>query len=116
MSAPVWGWDQVVAVAPKLADAPVPRQTEIISFVQNEVHYDVWGDDQYLAGSIYLAAHLGTLSTMQGFGPVSSQSAGGIAQSYANMLQFGQLALTSFGTEFSRRQRLLTDTFAGIVT
>lgn len=119
MPAPTFTWADVVRTAgDAMLKVPEPSQTEILGFVANEVHYDVWGDDQYLAGSSYLAAHLAQLYlTSQGRGPVTSQSAGGLAISYAQMLQFfGQLGATSWGVEYSRRIRLLTETFGGIVT
>lgn len=119
MPAPEITWQMVVNIAPAMANVPAPAQTEILSFVAGEVHYDVWGE-QFVPGSVYLAAHLGTLAGpglwAGGAGPVTSRSAGGIAQSYASMLQFGQLGLSAFGVEFSRRQRLLIANFAGIVT
>jgi hypothetical protein len=108
-------WTDVVGIAPELASLPGPAQNEILAIVDGEVHEDVW-EEQYRPGFCYLAAHLATLSKKRGLGPVTAQASNGISQSYASMLSVGALGLTSYGLEYSRRTRLLTQTAFGLVT
>ncbi len=108
-------WKNVVDIAGELATTPPPTQNAILEFVAAEVHEDTWGD-QFKAGSCYLAAHLATFPKARGKGPVLSQNTGGIAQSYGSMLSAGALGMTSYGMEYLRRTRLLTETAFGLVT
>ncbi len=96
----------VIDVAPELATAAAGQQRSILDMVDRQVaDPEIWGS--YLDdGAVYLAAHLATLSKAKGKGPVTAEAVGQVSRSYASLLQFGRLGLTSYGVEYERLVRL----------
>lgn len=90
----------VAVIAPELATAPVALQTLILAVVDRQVDGDAWGDfvDD---GKMYLAAHLGTISTggaAAGVGAITSESLGAMSRSYGLPATVeGELATTKYG-------------------
>lgn len=101
-----WAAD-VVPIAPSLATAPAATQNLVLAIVDRQIDVCVWGvfaDD----GRRYLAAHLGTLVTAAGAGPVIAETLGDMSRSYANLAAYidPTLASTRFGVEYFRLLRI----------
>jgi len=79
-------WDDVLAVASDLTTAggvPVAAQTMILAYVNESVYEAGFDAGAYVLARCYLAAHLASLTRTKGV-EVISQSAGGIARSFAS--------------------------------
>jgi hypothetical protein len=96
----------VTDVAPELFTTPAAQEGALLDMVDREVDECGWGD-RADDGRRYLAAHLATLGKRKGLGPLTAESLGQASRSYASMLQFGALGLTTYGVEYQRRARLL---------
>jgi len=107
-------WQDVLNVAPELSVTPAPMQTAVLAMVADQVPEVRWHARQ-ATGQAYLAAHLATLTGRRGNGPVSSQSAGGLSQSYVALMEFGAIGLTSYGVEFARLLNMLPEVRMGYV-
>jgi Protein of unknown function (DUF4054) len=97
-------WADVTVIAPALSSASAQLQTKILAIVGRQVDVDVWGefsDD----GQLYLAAHLGTITSSGGVQAewLTSESVGPLSRSYAMPPGImGKLSTTRFGVEYER--------------
>lgn len=112
-------WDDVVALAPSLSAISAEAQALILAHVALQVGPVKWGALQD-AGSIYLAAHLGTLAlnaaggSTQAVGPVVSQTVGPVSRAFAVLTTTaggGSFDSTSYGQEYARLRALLPTRF-----
>ncbi len=82
-------WADVVAVAPELSTVASDAQDMIIAYVNDDVSPAAFGGEtspKLKLARVYLAAHEGTLASQSGAGPagpVTSETDGTIARSYA---------------------------------
>ena len=60
-------WADVIAIAPELASVPVDTQNAILLDISKQLSASRWGE-RYDTACKYLAAHLGTISTLGGQG------------------------------------------------
>lgn len=103
MTAIVWG--DVSGCFAELTLTPVPFQTIALSIVNGKgLDVDNFGGeaaDLTKAARIFYAAHLATLAARRGAaGALTSQSEGGVTQSYAQLQNPRMLDLTSYGNLF----------------
>lgn len=99
-------WQDVVNIAPALSTLEPAAQSQILGYVDLHIDDTIWlsrADE----GRAYLAAHLGTLNKMQGRGPITGEHLGPAGVSFASMLQFGALGLTSYGLQYDYLIHLL---------
>jgi hypothetical protein len=100
-------WADVIAVAPELSTAPIGMQTSMLAQVNRRCPLAIWGDESD-TGRTYLAAHLAALGMRRGIGgPVTSQTAGPVSQSYGILVNEGLLSSTAYGQEYLRLLRTL---------
>jgi hypothetical protein len=96
-------WSDVTDEAPELATGTsAGAQTLILAIVNgaglNVSNFGGEASDLTKAARVFLAAHMATLARRRGVsGAVSSQSEGGVSQSYANLANPRTLDLTSYG-------------------
>lgn len=99
-------WAQVVAIEPLAANVDDVAQELFLATAGLLVDVDEWGG-LYDQGVLYMAAHLGLLSSWSlagaggASGPVTSESLGPMSRSYANLFQAsasdGVLGTTKWG-------------------
>lgn len=102
-------WADVLTMAPELSTVSAGGQTSILAYVNGALNVDefVDGEDgaQLKLARIYLAAHLGTLALPDVSGAsssiVTSESAGPLSRSYAQLSTSEAQSLTSYGSFFS---------------
>lgn len=104
-------WSDVTAHAAQLTTAVVPSaaRTDILAYVNSVVNVKVIdGEDgpKSKMARIYLAAHFGEVARSQGLlssGAVTSESAGGLARSYAAILTMdpASLGASRYGQEYT---------------
>lgn len=100
-------WSDVTDAITDLPTISASMQTAILGLVNKRVDGAVFdgedGETTKLA-RIFLAGHLAVMSKRPArgsAGPVTSESAGGLSRSYAQMTSASELALTAHGTAFS---------------
>jgi hypothetical protein len=102
-------WTDVTDVAPAMSTGvPVGFQTKILAYVEEVVNPAAFGGEDsitFLLARSYLAAHYAALYKMGTFGaqgPVTSQSEGGVSQSFASVMPQADssLARTNYGDAF----------------
>lgn len=98
-------WTNVTDAAPELSVTPAAFQTIILSVVNgtglNAANFGGEEADKTKLARVMLAAHYGTLQRRRGTGGgISSQSEGGVSQSYAAMSSAQALEQTSYGQMF----------------
>lgn len=97
-------WADVVAHAAQLSTLSATAQADVLAFVDEVVDVSLLGGEaSYRArmARIYLAAHLGEIERRRGkAGPVTSESAGGLARSYGASMTGDILDTTSYGGQF----------------
>lgn len=104
-------WSDVLVVAPTLASKGVTpaQQLLFVGFANRQVNPDSFGgedNDKLHLARCYLAAHLAAVAVTQGIlgsvGPATSQSEGGVSQSYATLMMPlpSLLANTQYGRMF----------------
>ena len=102
-------WTDVTDVAPAMSSGvPSGFQTKILAYIEEVVNPRAFGGEDsitYLLARSYLAAHYGALYKMGTFGaqgPVTSQSEGGVSQSFANAMPQADSSLgrTTYGDAF----------------
>jgi hypothetical protein len=97
-------WTDVTNHAAELASVSAGAQTDILAHVNTALNVTLFGDEtsaRLKLARIYLAAHLGTMANLGGVsGPVSSESAGGLAMSYAVAMTRSNLGITSYGRAY----------------
>ncbi len=82
-------WSDVEAVAPELSTVDSNAQSMILAYVNDALSVSAFGGEtspKLRLARIYLAAHVGTLSSHGGnptAGPVTAESADNISRSYA---------------------------------
>lgn len=99
-------WADVIAIEPLAADVDAAARTIFLDTAALLVDVDEWGA-LYDKGVLYMAAHLGLLSSWSvsgaggAVGPVVSESLGPMSRSYANLFQAsaseGALGTTKWG-------------------
>jgi hypothetical protein len=95
-------WPNVTAIAPELSAAPAEMQLALLAMVNRRCPAVIWGTEDD-TGRTYLAAHLATLGLRRGAGgPVTSQGAGPVNQSYGLLMKVGPLSTTAYGQEYER--------------
>lgn len=92
----------MVLIAPSLSTVSTDAQTFYLTESLRQIDSDVWGE-YATVGQIYLAAHMATLGSGSGSGPVTSETLGQMSRSYAVPMWLNtSLALTRFGAEYKR--------------
>lgn len=91
-------WDDVIAVAPQLANTPLAAQTAILAQVAAQLAPAIWGT-RLAVGQVYLAAHLGTIRGAPGY---PSETVGAHKRDVS-----GDITSTSYGREYRRQVRML---------
>lgn len=94
-------WQDVVDVAPKLANYSAGGQLKILALVNQDLSPADFGgvdDPRFTLARVYLAAHLGTLSRFA-FGVITGESEGGVSRSYA-IPPWANLRQTVFGQAY----------------
>lgn len=79
-------WTDVVALAPELSTLSTPAQTELLGYVNQAFSESMFTFNGLRMARIYLAAHLGTLTRLQGMaiaGPVIEESDGRLMRKFA---------------------------------
>ncbi len=89
----------VVAVAPELSTAAAASQVALLDLAVGHCDAAEFGDD-YDAAVAYLAAHAATVARLEGAGPVTAEGVGPLSRSYASLISFGTLGLSSYGIMF----------------
>jgi hypothetical protein len=99
-------WDDVTEIDSSLTDVSEAAQTMILDFVEATLRPCVFGGEEsaiFKLARIYLAAHLGT-GALPGAGEVAgavvSESAGGLARSYAAASSVDELGRTGHGQNY----------------
>lgn len=99
-------WDDVTNVAKDLAGVPAAFQTLAVNYANEAVNPDAFGGEGSTTLTLarsYFAAHYAALWLRGAFGKaglVSSQSEGGISQSFAAMTPTSPLSRTNYGDTF----------------
>lgn len=98
-------WDEVIAMAPELADVSDIAQTEVITQVLYDVALAEWPDDTIRkTAAIWYARHLGQAalpSSGMRAGVVQSISAGGVSKQFAtSVTDVNTLCTTKYGLKY----------------
>jgi hypothetical protein len=108
-------WDDVIALAPEVADLSVTGQGFLLDYVNTYLNVSLWGGEdssRLRLGRIYFAAHLAAITVEGGgsaAGPVISEKVGEISRTFANasMSTATGLGSTGYGRMFQLLMRSL---------
>ncbi len=101
-------WADVLAHAPELSSATSGLQADVLEYVNDALTKKQWGSEERLRlARIYYAAHLASLAGGGGSGsgergPITSESEGGVAVSYANTVSVFAAHSGLSGTKYGR--------------
>lgn len=96
-------------IAPEFCDKTPQDLERFLSYAALSVDAVKWGSLTDLA-TLYLAAHLLSISKNGDHGPVTSETVGDLSQSYASGDATDNLMMTGYGREFLRLRRSLVIT------
>lgn len=97
-------WADVLGIASELASVAVEAQQAILAYVNTSLKPTYLGgvnSFEFKLARMYLAAHMGSPKGGAVAGPVASESAGGLARTYAIMMGTNpRWSSTRYGIEF----------------
>lgn len=98
------GWNDVVALAPELAEIDPAAQEFILSHVNNTLNASLLGGEgspKLRLARMYLAAHYGVMNGKSAAGPVTLEMEGPVMRQFAAWQGAEVLRETGYGRAFS---------------